>query len=159
MIHNNGAALSVHLGGPSVVEDITFRDIRIEYDASEMESILQRERDQKVECKSPWSGRWLDVSNYKMFAAGSMYTESIGLDVTNEPFGTFKKVTVENIDITVDDGAVRPSHSIQPQTSCNWRHPANGPTTATCIRPSGRAPVAKCSPSRSRRIQCGYYGR
>ncbi len=115
LIHNNAAALSVHMGGPAPIDDITFRNIRIEYDASEMESILQRERDQKVECKSPWSGRWLDVSNYKMFAAGSMYTESIGLDVTNEPFGTFKKVTVENIDITVDDGAVRPNHSIQPQ--------------------------------------------
>ena len=44
-----------------------------------------------------------------------MYTKTIGLDVVNEPYGTFKKLTVEAIDITVDDGAVRPSHSIQPQ--------------------------------------------
>ena len=115
LIHNNAAALSVHMGGPAPIDDITFRNIRIEYDASEMESIMQRERDQKVVCKAPWSGRWLDVSNYKMFAAGSMYTKTIGLDVVNEPYGTFKKLTVEAIDITVDDGAVRPSHSIQPQ--------------------------------------------
>ena len=50
-----------------------------------------------------------------MFAAGSMYTKSNGLDVANEPYGTFKKVTVEDIDITVDDGAAHPSHSIQAQ--------------------------------------------
>ncbi|MCR4574784.1 MAG: hypothetical protein K5787_13590 [Lentisphaeria bacterium] len=115
LIHNNAAALSVHLGGPAPIEDITFRNIRIEYDASEMESILQRDRDQKAVCKSPWSGRWLDISNGKMFAAGSMYTKSNGLDVVNEPYGTFKKVIVEDIDITVDDGAVHPSHSIQAQ--------------------------------------------
>ena len=115
LIHNNAAALSVHLGGPAPIEDITFRNIRIEYDASEMESILQRDRDQKAVCKSPWSGRWLDISNGKMFAAGSMYTKSNGLDVVNEPYGTFKKVIVEDIDITVDDGAVHPSHSIHAQ--------------------------------------------
>ncbi len=113
LIHNNGAALSVHLGGPCVVEDVTYRNIRIEYDASEMESIYQGGgRDQKVVCKSPFSGCWLAVTNGKMFNPQSSYN-SFGYDASNDPYGTFRKLTVEDIDITVGKGAVQPSYVVR----------------------------------------------
>lgn len=113
LIHNNNAALSVHLGGPCILEDITYRDIRIEYDASEMESIYQSGgRDQKVVCKSPCSGCWLAVTNVKMFNPQSGYNK-LGYDASNDPYGTFKTLTIKDIDITIGKGAVQPSYIVK----------------------------------------------
>ena len=114
LIHNNHAALSVHLGGPAIVEDITFRRIRIEYDASEMESVFQHGRDAKGECPAPWSGNWLDVGNCRMeldYVQGGM-SYFRDADVAGEPYGTFEHLTVEDIGIAVESGAVQPGFAI-----------------------------------------------
>ncbi len=110
LIHNNAAAISIHLGGPGLVEDVTCRNIRIEYDASEMSNQNQKgERDRKANCKSPYSGCWLSVSNAKMYSSASYYE---GYDASGEPFGTFKKLTIENIFITVGKGAMQPAYYV-----------------------------------------------
>ena len=112
LIHNDCAALSVHLGGPGLAEDITFRNIRIEYDASCMEAVYHgKGRDQKAVFRTPYSGCWLAVTNSKMFSSNSLYELPDGLSL-NEPYGTFKKLLIENIDITVGQGAVQPSYII-----------------------------------------------
>ncbi|MBQ7179644.1 MAG: hypothetical protein IJS08_19660 [Victivallales bacterium] len=111
LIHNTHAALSVHLGGPGPVEDITFRNIRIEYDASEMKYIMQREgRDQIFTRIVPWSGSWLNVSNDKMFVPNGILYENImdNPELLYCPLGTFKHLTLEDITITVDEGAIEP---------------------------------------------------
>ena len=110
LIHNNATALSVHLGGCAAAEDIAFRNIRIEYDASELSSVLQTGRDQRYAGEAPCSGNWLEAGNQKMFTpGGDMYSaEGLGFDPTAEPYGTFRNLTVETIDITVDEGAVLP---------------------------------------------------
>lgn len=95
------------------MEDVTYRDIRIEYDASEMESIYQNGgRDQKVVCKSPYSGCWLAVTNTKMFNPQSGYNK-LGYDASNDPYGTFKILTIKDIDITIGKGAVQPAYIVK----------------------------------------------
>ena len=135
LIHNNHAALSVHLGGPAVVEDITYRNIRIEYDPSEMQSILQREgRDQKVTCPSPWSGNWLSVTNDRMFKQNGFYGGKKEFEqFFTSPFGTFRKLTVDGIDITVDDGAMEPKYVVSPQPGSTF-----GDISITNIRLNGK---------------------
>ena len=38
---------------------------------------------------------------------------SLEMSESNEPYGTFKKLLIENIDITVGQGAVQPSYVIR----------------------------------------------
>ena len=109
LIHNNGGALSVHLGGPAPVEDVLYRNIRIEYDASDRPSVLQKGRDAKYTGKAPWSGCYITVTNDRMFKPGSMYAGVGGYpDPAKEPFGTFGCVTFEDIAVTVGEGAATP---------------------------------------------------
>ncbi len=113
LIHNEAAALSVHMGGPAPLEDIIYKNIRIEYDASEMRHVLQKERDQAIpDFIVPYSGEWLNVANVKMFTSSGMYKNRYDFDPDSEPNGTLKKLTVENIEISVDEGACIPSMSI-----------------------------------------------
>ena len=107
LIHNNGGALSVHMGGDAQIEDIAFRNIRIEYDASEMSSVLQKSRDQRYDGTSPWAGAAITVTNDKMFKSGGLYGDKDGS--ARERFGNFQSLVFEDIDIRVGDGAKEPS--------------------------------------------------
>ena len=111
LVHNNHGAISVHLGGPAPIEDITYRNIRIEYDRSERPSVMQRFRDEKYISTEPWSGDAITVTNYKMFGPGSMYGESRKA----EPFGSFGRLTIEDVAITVGEGAKCPTVNIHPE--------------------------------------------
>ena len=111
LVHNNHGAISVHLGGPAPIEDITYRDIRIEYDRSERPSVMQRFRDEKYISTEPWSGDAITVSNYKMFGPGSMYGDAC----KDEPAGSFRTLTIEDVAITVGEGAKRPTVNIHPE--------------------------------------------
>ncbi|MBQ6472686.1 MAG: hypothetical protein IJJ33_11930 [Victivallales bacterium] len=113
LIHNNAGAISVHLGGPAPVEDMTFRDIRLEYDASEQQGLHQVDRDQKVTCASPWSGAWIILSNNKMFSPNNMYS-AMRYDSSREPYGNFRRLTVENITLNIGKGAIYPFVGIYP---------------------------------------------
>ena len=117
LIHNNNRAMSVHLGGPAVVEDVTYRDIRIECDGSDERSILQKGREQKVICQKGNQCSWLAVSNEKMFTQNGMYSAS--RDFSKEPYGTLQRLTVENVSIRCTNGAARPTGwaSAQPGSS------------------------------------------
>lgn len=116
LIHNNMGALSVHLGGPAPVEDVTYRDIRIEYDASDLAHVLQNGRDAKYTGSSPFAGPYFIVENGKMFAPG---VTCPGIDAypdwAHEPFGTVGRLTLENIAVTVGEGARTPPVVIAPQ--------------------------------------------
>ena len=121
LIHNVHAAMSVHLGGDALVQNITFRNIRIEYDASEMRPANQRNRDDKGTCPAPWSGYWLDIWNRKMFPQNpapdsfwKIMSARAGIDFSKEPSGTCDNVTVEDIEILVGDGAMPPKCNILP---------------------------------------------
>lgn len=100
LIHNNCGALSVHLGGPAVVEDVTYRNIRIECDGSEEQPILQKGREQKVECQKGNVCPWLIVTNEKMITS------------SKEPHGTFRMLTVDNVTIHRTNGAPEPNRRI-----------------------------------------------
>ena len=120
LIHNNNGALSVHLGGPAPVEDVLYRNIRIEYDASDRPSVIQNGRDAKYTGKAPWSGCYIIVTNDRMFKPGSTYAGvKVYPDSEKEPFGTFGRVTFEDIAVTVGDGAAMPGVHIraEPETS------------------------------------------
>ena len=106
LIHNAGVALSVHLGGPAVVEDATYRNIRIECDGLEEGLILQTNREQKVTCPKGNSCGWLMVTNDKMFKKDSFYRTK--RDFSQEPHGTVRKLTVDNVSIRRTNGAPRP---------------------------------------------------
>ena len=135
LIHNNHAALSVHLGGPAPVDDITFRNIRLEYDPSEMQSILQKSRDQKVACSAPWSGNWLSVTNDRMFKPGGFYNNLEGVqEFFTNPFGTFHKLTIDGVDITVDEGAMEPKCVVYPQPGSTF-----GEIAMSNVRLNGQA--------------------
>lgn len=109
LIHNCHGALSVHLGGPAPVEDVLFRNIRIEYDADNKPSMIQKVRYEKYAGKAPWSGNSIRVENGKMFQPGGPYAGTGGCpDPAKEPFGTFGKIRFEDIAITVEKGAMRP---------------------------------------------------
>ena len=108
LIHNNHGAISVHLGGPAPVEGLTFRNLRLEYDASERPSVMQRFRDEKYISEESWSGDVITVTNYKMFGAGSMYGEVRA----DEPHGTVRDLLIENVNISVGKGAKRPRFDI-----------------------------------------------
>ena len=108
LIHNNRAALSVHLGGPTVVEDVAFRNIRIECDGAEECSILQTNREQRVICAKGNRCRWLSVSNDKIFKAGGMYDAP--RDFSREPHGTIKRLTVDKVAIRRTNGAATPEY-------------------------------------------------
>ena len=118
LIHNNGAALSVHLGGPAPIEDITFRNIRVECDASELQSQMQSSRYQQYTGKAPNQFCLISMTNDKMFSPGGLYS-ALGYDSKDEPYGTFKRVTIENVDVTVDEGAPTPTIHIhsEPRTT------------------------------------------
>lgn len=109
LVHNNHGAISVHLGGPAPVEDIAYRNIRIEYDKSERPSVLQRFRDEKYLNTANWSGLAVTVTNEKMYGPGSMYGESR----QGEPHGSAKSVLVENVAITVGEGAAKPGMEVR----------------------------------------------
>ena len=111
LIHNEGGALSVHLGGPAQIEDVTFRNIRIEYDKYNLAPQIQWGRDARPVGLRHRSGAWLTVTNEKMFAPDSMY--SALWDVASEPHGNFKLLTVSDVDIIVDPGAALPSATVK----------------------------------------------
>lgn len=112
LVHNARSAMRLNLGGPCRVQDTTFRDIRIEYDASERAPCLQKSRaDRYVDDGRPWTGSWLAIHNGKMYAPGGMYANP-GVD-PNEPYGSFGTATLENVEITVDPGAPEPKPSIR----------------------------------------------
>lgn len=119
LIHNNGAALSVHMGGPAVIEDIAYNDIRIEYDSSEMAPVLQNDRDQKAECKAPYQAYWIAATNGKMFAPGSSYAD-LGYDSSNDPYGTFVTLTAENITLVSDDSLPAPQACFMPEQGSSF---------------------------------------
>jgi len=118
LIHNGHGALSVHLGGPAVVEDVTFRDIRIECDGSEECPVMQTSREQKVTCRPGNRFYWLVVQNEKMFAKGSMYGTTY--DFSKEPHGTIRKLTVDNVKIYRTNGAPGPVKGIDPQPGTSF---------------------------------------
>jgi len=112
LIHNCHGAVSVHLGGPAVVEDATFRNIRIECDGSEEEACLQTNREQKVTCKPGHRCGWILVENRKMFGDGFCLATH---DFTNEPVGTIRELTVDSISIRRTNGAPVPYSHIAPE--------------------------------------------
>jgi len=109
LIHNAGSALSVHLGGPAVVEDATYRNIRIECDGSEESPVMQTNREQRVSCAAGNRCTWLSVENGKMFGNGFYAADH---DFSKEPYGTIRKLTVENIAIRRTNGAPEPNRRI-----------------------------------------------
>ena len=118
LIHNSMVALSLNLGGPCAVDDVTFRNIRIEYDASRSDAEYQRERDDVYSKagKRPAVDCWFAALNAKMCAPGSLYKNK---DVSpDEPFGSFRRCLLEDIDILVEDGVPLPKAAVsfQPGT-------------------------------------------
>ena len=121
LIHNCHGALSVHLGGPAPVEDVLYRNIRIEYGADDKSSQIQNGRDAKYTGKAPWSGCYIIVTNDRMFKPGSMYAGIEGYpDPAKEPFGTIGRVTFEDIAVTVDEGAATPSVHIRAEPGSSF---------------------------------------
>ena len=117
LIHNAHAALSVHLGGPAVVEDATYRNIRIECDGSEERPVLQRNREQKTVCVPGNRCTWLAVENVKMLGGGSYGAIS---GIVGEPHGTIKSLTVENIAISRTNGAPATNSRIVPEPGTSF---------------------------------------
>ena len=117
LIHNAHAALSVHLGGPAVVEDATYRNIRIECDGSEERPVLQRNREQKTVCVPGNRCTWLAVENVKMLGGGSYGAIS---GIAGEPHGTIKKLVVDNIAIRRTNGAPAPNSRIVPEPGTSF---------------------------------------
>ena len=113
LIHNSCAALSVHLGGPAVLEDAAYRNIRIECDGLEEGEVYQSSREQKVTCPRGRRLCWLSVTNEKMFGAVGMYGKRP--DLASEPFGTFRNVTVEGVRIIRTNGAPEPYRHVEAQ--------------------------------------------
>ncbi len=114
LIHNSMVALSVHLGGSCAVEDITFRNIRLEYDASRAEAEYQHKREDTYSkgANRPAIDYWFAALNGKMYGKDSLYkSAAVSPD---EPFGTFKTCTLENISIQVDEGVPAPKVGIWP---------------------------------------------
>ena len=106
------AALRLHLGGPCKVENTIYRNIRIEYDASESEPEYHKNHDDKYtkRAKRPWNDCWLAIMNDKMYGPNSMWKNP---DVSpDEPFGSFGTATLEDIYITVEPGVPAPKHYI-----------------------------------------------
>lgn len=64
----------------------------------------------------------LCVSNNRMFPPEGSYDNSIGDDkeLINAPCGTFKRLNVDNIDILVDEGAMKPECSIVAQPGSSF---------------------------------------
>ena len=117
LIHNVHAALSVHLGGPAVVEDATYRNIRIECDGSEERPVLQRNREQKAVCAPGNRCTWLAVENAKMLGGGTYGTMP---GIAGEPHGTIKQLVVENIAIRRTNGATAPNSRIVPEQGTSF---------------------------------------
>ena len=129
LIHNCHGALSVHLGGPAPVEDVLYRDIRIECDADNLPPMMQNGRDATYSGQAPWSADFIRVENERMFNTGSMYAGMEGYpDPAKEPLGTFGKLRFEDIAVTVEsrempDGVIveaRPGYHIkaEPGSTC-----------------------------------------
>ena len=112
LIHNGGGALSVHLGGPARVEDVVYRNIRIEYNPRECCPQLQKGRDDTFVPKPGWIGQALAVSNRKMFAPDSMYARQ-NPGCGDEPHGSFSRVSIENVDIAIEPGQREPGCDIR----------------------------------------------
>jgi len=129
LIHNNGVAMSVHLGGPAVVEDATYRNIRIECDGSEENPVLQTNREQKVSCTPGYRCAWLGVENTKMFGDGFYSTKH---DFSKEPYGMIRKLTVDNISIRLTNGAPEPRKYVKPEPGTSF-----GTLTVTNVRLDG----------------------
>ena len=132
LIHNSMSAMRLHLGGPCALGDVTYRNIRIEYDATERAPEGQASRDAKYSHRrdAPWTGNWLTVRNAKMYRPGSTYVNK-SVD-PNEPCGVFRQLTLEDIDITVDDGVPRPAAWV-----CFEPGTALGRITAKGVRVNG----------------------
>ena len=108
LIHNSTVALSLHLGGPCAVEDVAFRNIRLEYDASRSEPEYQWKRDDiySKAGRRPFTEAWFAAFNQKMYAPDSMYkNKNVSPD---EPCGTFRRCLVEDVSIQVDEGVPAP---------------------------------------------------
>lgn len=112
LIHNNMGALSIHLGGDAPVKDVTFRRLRLEYAAGELRPELQTSRDGKYTPVAPWSGPWFTATNWKFTVPNWKNTVTgetfDAFAKAHQRFGNFDLVKVEDIDITVEDGARLP---------------------------------------------------
>ena len=71
---------------------------------------MQKDREQRVECKKGNVCPWLIVTNGKMFAKDGVYGTKH--DFSKEPHGTVRKLTVDNIAIRRTNGAPKPSYRI-----------------------------------------------
>ena len=103
LIHNSVGAMSVHLGGDAVVKDVTFSNLRLEYTAAEAEPVYQSRKDLVYVEKKPWAGPMFTATNdkFEMFAK------------PDEKPGTFERVTVKNVDVTVEPGAATPTFEVR----------------------------------------------
>lgn len=101
-------------GGPAVVEDVTYRNIRVECDGLEECYVLQRSRDERFTRKVGPELAWLSVENVKMCNSYGMQKNADAYDYTKEPFGTFRMLTVENVDLILTNGAKKPVRRIVP---------------------------------------------
>ena len=113
LIHNSAVALSVHLGGPARLENIVFRNIRVEMDSPSLESVIQKDRDQvfvAAERESP--GCLYAVRNRKMFGGG--FYKGDGRDYSKEPHGTVDGLTIEDVTVFVDRDRPPPEKRITP---------------------------------------------
>jgi hypothetical protein len=67
-----------------------------------------------------------------MFGPGTSY-EHDGFDPAKEPYGTFDRATVDNIDITVEEGAPLPRRLTRPQPGTTF-----GSISITNVRINGK---------------------
>jgi len=135
LVHNCHGALSVHLGGPAVVEDVAFRRIRVECDGLEERSVLQKRRDARFVPRTDVTIHWLVVENAKMFSPKTLYSGLSGEhDYSKEPYGTFRTLTVEDIDLFTTNGGKNPVRRIAPQPGTSF-----GTMKVSRIRLNGEA--------------------
>ena len=122
-IRNSGSAIGVHLGGPAKLENIVYRNLNIEYPASNPVCELQKTRDQKYSDPKRTSSPLLyDVTNGKMFGYDvyDNIVDLLGYDPKDDPCGNVDKLVISNISVYVESGAPKPPHAITPQPGTSF---------------------------------------
>ena len=118
LIRNNMAAMSVHLGGPAKVENVAFKNIRVEFPAGEIGNQYQSSRDLKYSKGDVTNLAALySITNDKMFGNETMYDnikKEYGCDPSTEPCGNCTDVVIDDITVYLDPGVAEPPRIVQP---------------------------------------------
>lgn len=111
LIHNDNAALSIHMGGDALLENIAYRNIRVEFTGPRVRGVIQTDRDQVFQPAHASSWHLVSITNDKLWP-GFLKKDEVYPEFR---YGNVDGLLIENITVYVDENSPEVSNIITPE--------------------------------------------